>query len=105
VDVYEAAWPYGVVTRLAAAAEERGLPIGLWGLQPEDFGCERTATLVVDVRPVLDCKLAALRAHRTQIGPDHLLGALPADLAMEFLALEPWAGPPGGVLEELAADG
>jgi LmbE family N-acetylglucosaminyl deacetylase len=105
VDVYEAAWPYGVIAGLAAAARQRGLPVGLWGLQPEDFGCERPATLVVDVRPVLSRKLAALRAHRTQVGPEHLLGALPADLAMEYLAQEPWVGPPGGVLEELAAGG
>jgi LmbE family N-acetylglucosaminyl deacetylase len=105
VDVYEATWPYGVMTRLAAAAQRRGLPVGLWGLQPEDFGCERPATLVVDVRPVLERKLAALRAHRTQVGPDHLLAALPADLAEEFLAQEPWAGPTGGVLEELAGGG
>jgi LmbE family N-acetylglucosaminyl deacetylase len=106
VDVYEAAWPHGVVAGLAAAAAQRGLPVGLWGLEPEAFGCERDATLVVDVRPVLDRKLAALRAHRSQVGPDHLLGALPADLAAEFLAQEPWAGPPGGgVLEELADGG
>jgi LmbE family N-acetylglucosaminyl deacetylase len=105
VDVYEAAWPYGVVTALAAAAAQRGLPVGLWGLEPEDFGCDRPATLVVDVRPVLERKLAALRAHRTQMGPEHLLGALPADLAAQFLAHEPWAGPPGGVLEELAGGG
>ena len=102
VDVYEAAWPYGVVTRLVAAAADRGLPVALWGLEPEAFGCERAATLVVDVRPVVDRKLAALRAHRTQMGPDHLLGALPADLAAEFLGQEPWAGPSGGgVLGEL----
>jgi len=50
-------------------------------------------------------RFAALRAHRTQVGPDHLLGALPADLAAEFLAHEPWAGPPGGVLEELGGGG
>jgi len=48
------------------------------------------ATLVVDVLPVLDAKLAALRAHRTQLGRDHLLAALPGDLAERFLAHEAW---------------
>jgi LmbE family N-acetylglucosaminyl deacetylase len=105
VAVYEAAWPPGVVAGLAAAARERGLPVGLWGLEPEDFGGDRPATLVVDVRPVLARKLAALRAHRTQLGPDHLLAALPDDLAERFLGAEPWAGPADGPLEELLGRG
>jgi N-acetyl-1-D-myo-inositol-2-amino-2-deoxy-alpha-D-glucopyranoside deacetylase len=101
VDLYEAAWPSGLVAQLVGAAAERGLPVGLWGLEPEAFGSDRTPTVVIDVRPALARKLAALRAHRTQIGADHLFAALPDDLAERFLAFEPWAGPENGALEEL----
>jgi N-acetyl-1-D-myo-inositol-2-amino-2-deoxy-alpha-D-glucopyranoside deacetylase len=101
--LYEAAWPAGAMSALAAAAAERGLPTGLWGLEPEDFGWGREATLVLDVRSVLDRKLAALRAHRTQVGADHLLAALPDDLAERHLGHEGWVGPSGGPLEELLA--
>jgi LmbE family N-acetylglucosaminyl deacetylase len=103
--LYEAAWPAGAMTALAAAARERGLPTGLWGLEPEDFGWGREATLVLDVRPVLARKLAALRAHRTQVGADHLLAALPDDLAELHLGHEGWTGPADGPLEELLGRG
>lgn len=105
IEVYEAAWPSGLVAELAAAAVARRLPHGLWGLEPEAFGGDRAATVTVDVRAVLPQKLAALRAHRTQLGSDHLLSALPADLAERFLGSEPWAGPPGGCLLERLAGG
>ncbi|HWC87804.1 MAG TPA: PIG-L deacetylase family protein [Solirubrobacteraceae bacterium] len=101
VHVYEAAWPSGLMASLVAAAAERGLPVGLWGLEPEVFGSERAPTVVVDVRATLARKLAALRAHRSQIGHGHLFAALPADVAERFLAFEPWAGPGAGALEEL----
>jgi LmbE family N-acetylglucosaminyl deacetylase len=101
VDLYEAAWPAGLIAQLVTATAARGLPVGLWGIEPEAFGSDRTPTVVIDVRPALARKLAALRAHRTQIGPDHLFAALPEDLAERFLASEPWAGPENGALEEL----
>jgi LmbE family N-acetylglucosaminyl deacetylase len=105
VHVYEAAWPPGMMASLVAAVAERGLPVGLWDLEPEDFGSERTPSLAVDVRSVLAQKLAALRAHRSQIGAEHLLAALPTDIAERFLAFEPWAGPGGGALAELIRGG
>jgi N-acetyl-1-D-myo-inositol-2-amino-2-deoxy-alpha-D-glucopyranoside deacetylase len=89
--LYEAVWPAGRVSGLVAAARERGLPFDLWGLDPGAFGtAEDGPTVVVDVRPVLDRKLAALRAHRSQLGPDHLLTSLPDDLAHRFLGEEHW---------------
>jgi LmbE family N-acetylglucosaminyl deacetylase len=107
IALYEAAWGPEVVGGLAAAAAARGLPVDLWGLEPESFGSPDAApTLVLDVRRVLPRKLAALRAHRTQIGPRHLLGALPDDLAARFLGTEPWRlarpGDHGDVLRDLA---
>jgi len=60
---------------------------------------------VLDVRGVLSRKLAAVRAHRTQIGQEHLLCTLPDDLAARFLGAEPWRlarhGDRGDVLREL----
>jgi len=89
--LYESVWAPGLVSELAAAAAQRGLATGLWDIEPEAFGSHGVeATLVVDVLPVLDAKLAALRAHRTQLGRDHLLAALPGDLAERFLAHEAW---------------
>jgi LmbE family N-acetylglucosaminyl deacetylase len=93
--VYEAVWDSDLVSRLVAAVRERGLPADLWGLAPEAFGSDEPATVTVDVRAVLARKLAALRAHRTQLAADHLLSALPDDLAGRFLGEEAWrlAGP------------
>jgi LmbE family N-acetylglucosaminyl deacetylase len=104
-EIYEAVWPPGEMALLVSAARDRGLPAGLWGIEPEAFGCARAPTVTVDIRPALARKLAALRAHRSQIGSDHLLAALPADLAQQFLARELWAGPRSGALEELIGTG
>lgn len=101
VQVYEAVWPTSMIPGLAAAAAERGLPRDLWGIEPEAFGTDRAPDLTIDVTPVLAQKLAAVRAHRSQFGPDHLLTALPLDLAERFLANEYWVGPRPGKLEEL----
>jgi LmbE family N-acetylglucosaminyl deacetylase len=105
VDIYEAAWPSGLLSGLAAAAAQRGLAHELWGLEPEAFGTDRIANVAIDVRTVMAQKLSALRAHRTQLGTDHLLTALPLDLAERFLGSEPWVGPWGGRLEELLGGG
>jgi len=108
--LYETVWPSGLVSALVAAAQERGLPAGLWGLDPAAFGSpDAVATLVVDVRSTLDRKLIALRAHRTQLDCDHLLAALPKNLAERFLHQELWrlARPPrsdGGALAPLLGE-
>lgn len=89
--VYEAAWDATVVPGLVAAARARGLPTDLWGLDAEAFGvADPRPTLAIDVTPVLDAKLAALRAHRSQLADGHLLARLPDVLAREFLGSEPW---------------
>ncbi|MEJ7892341.1 MAG: PIG-L deacetylase family protein [Solirubrobacteraceae bacterium] len=94
--VLEAAWPPETISALVAAARERGLPTDLWGIPPEAFGSEGPApTLVVDGTPVLARKLAAIRAHRSQLIDGHLLLGLPDDLALRFLAHEPWRLAPG----------
>ncbi|MFN2501208.1 MAG: hypothetical protein ABR530_04275, partial [Pyrinomonadaceae bacterium] len=65
------------------------LELSAWGLDPAAFGAaEETITTRVDVRQYLDQKLAALRCHKTQFGPDNLFTSLPDDLAEEFLGVE-----------------
>ena len=87
--VYHATWPHGLAESLVSAASGRGQPVDLWGLSPGDFGVPAdTITTVIDVRPFLAAKLCALRSHRTQLHPAHLLQALPDDLAREFLGRE-----------------
>jgi LmbE family N-acetylglucosaminyl deacetylase len=87
--LYGATWPAGLVERVVGELHSRGLPADLWGIKPEAFGTrrEKIAT-VLDVSPFLSPKLAALRAHRTQLPDDHLLAALPDDLASTLLSRE-----------------
>lgn len=87
--LYESVWHASRVVELAHAMRERGLPSGLWGIPPADFGVDHDGSAIeVDVRPFLECKLSALRRHRTQLDPGHLFSALPADLAEEHLGWE-----------------
>ena len=86
---YGATWPKGHAGRLAALMRERRLPTDLWGIDPDAFGAPAEAiTASIDVRPFLPAKLAALRKHRSQIGPGHLLSAMPDDVAEELLGRE-----------------
>ena len=91
--VLEAIWRPGLVSELVDAAAARGLPCGLWNRTADAFGSPAAIALIaLDVRPVVARKLRALSAHRTQFAPDHLLAALPHDLAERFLGCEEWAG-------------
>jgi LmbE family N-acetylglucosaminyl deacetylase len=99
--VLEASWAPDLVPQLVAAAAARGLPVDLWGLDPEAFGsARRDPAATIDVRPVLARKLRALRSHRSQLGSEHLLAALPHDLAARFLGAETWHGGGSGAVEE-----
>lgn len=87
--LYGATWPEGHAGRLVSLARARGLPADLWGIAPDAFGAPaESITTTLDVRPFLPAKLAALRSYVSQIGPSHLLSALPDDLAEEFLGRE-----------------
>jgi N-acetyl-1-D-myo-inositol-2-amino-2-deoxy-alpha-D-glucopyranoside deacetylase len=87
--VYGATWPEAHAGRLVAVMRARGLETDLWGLEPEAFGApEDSITNLLDVRAFLPAKLAALQSYASQIGPGHLLSALPHDLAEEFLGRE-----------------
>jgi LmbE family N-acetylglucosaminyl deacetylase len=87
--LYGATWPEGHAGRLVSLMRARGLSGDLWGLEPDAFGApSHSITISPDVRPFLPAKLAALRGYASQIGPSHLLSALPDDLAEEFLGRE-----------------
>jgi LmbE family N-acetylglucosaminyl deacetylase len=87
--IYGATWPEGHAGRLVSLVRARGLPADLWGIVPDAFGAPADSiTAVLDVRPFLSAKLAALGCYASQIGPSHVLGALPADLAELFLGRE-----------------
>jgi LmbE family N-acetylglucosaminyl deacetylase len=102
--VLEASWPVELVPRLVVIAEARGLPIDLWGLEPQAFGSPPASPSVsIDVRPVLGRKLRALRAHRTQLHDGHLLTAQPDDLAARFLGSETWHSADRGAVDALRA--
>lgn len=107
--IYEATWPRNLAGDLVHAMESRGLSASLWGLSTRDFGSPPgRITTVLNVRPYLARKLQALRAHASQVGPDHLLTAIPPDLADRFLGDEyfirrPPSGARGDMLGEMIA--
>jgi N-acetyl-1-D-myo-inositol-2-amino-2-deoxy-alpha-D-glucopyranoside deacetylase len=87
--LYGATWPAGLAARLATELQALGLPHGLWGLDAEAFGVdERSIDTVLDVGAHVPAKLAALRAHRSQLGPDNLLSSVPDELAARVLGRE-----------------
>ncbi len=87
--VYYATWPRGWAGELVAALAARGVAADLWGLHPDDFGAPAASiTTALDVRRFLAAKLRALRSHRSQLGPGHLLRVVPDDLAEEYLGRE-----------------
>ena len=71
--LYYVTLPAGVMRALVDAAHARGGAAdggGLWGISPDAFGAAAPeAGIRLDVRPWVPRKLAAIRAHRTQVGP------------------------------------
>ena len=86
--VYGATWPEGH----AASSSHSCAPAGsrrICGPRARRLRrAEDSITNSIDVRVFLPAKLAALQAYASQIGPGHLLSALPDDLAEEFLGRE-----------------
>ena len=82
-------WPEWLAPRLVQAMAARALPTDLWGLSPDAFGSPaESITSSLDVRHHVATKVRALRCHRSQLHPGHLLHELPDDLAEEFLGHE-----------------
>lgn len=101
-DVLESVVPLGAMPALVEAMREQGLGVDLFNIEAEAFGTDAHPDLSVDILDVLGLKLAALRAHRTQLGPGHLLTGLPRAVAAEHLGSELWAGPTRRLAELLA---
>jgi len=82
-------WTARHVQQLLAALAEAGTPGQLWSLQPEQFpALDSVITAEVDVRSVLDKKLAAIHCHRTQLARDNALALLSGALAERHLGHE-----------------
>ncbi|HKQ78643.1 MAG TPA: PIG-L family deacetylase [Blastocatellia bacterium] len=81
--------PRGFYPNLIARMAEAGLETHLWGIPPEQFGVPfEEITIIYDVTPFLDHKLAALRRHRTQLDDSHMFTHLTSELAVEFFGSE-----------------
>src|SRR5438309_5302052 len=70
--LYYVTIPQGVMLAVTEAAHAKGSasPDSLWGMHPDSFGADaKPPSFSIDVRPWARRKLAALRCHRTQLGP------------------------------------
>jgi LmbE family N-acetylglucosaminyl deacetylase len=88
--LYYVTMPQGLMRELVQSAQGRGETVeGLWGIAPDAFGdLAKPPTLVVDVGPWIARKLAALRCHRTQMGPTNPIGWIDEDEARRWLGHE-----------------
>jgi LmbE family N-acetylglucosaminyl deacetylase len=110
--IYCVTMPRGMMRPIWDAAGARGWVApakGFWSLVPDAFGLSADPpTLVVDVAPWVDRKVAAIRCHRSQMGIGHPFDQLSPDEAARWLGIEHFHRAGGGgtgelVLEPLAA--
>jgi LmbE family N-acetylglucosaminyl deacetylase len=108
--LYHVTMPAGVMTEVVRAARARGWTPparGFWSLVPESFGLLADPhTIQVDVQAVVPRKLAAIVAHRTQMGTEHPFAQLSSADARRWLGAEYFRradipGRSGTVLEQL----
>ena len=94
--LYRSVWPKPLMSSFGDELRRRGLSDDLWELAPEDFGTDDLdGSFAIDVRPYVQRKLAALRAHRTQVPDHHALASIEEELAERFLGTE-WFAPLNG---------
>jgi LmbE family N-acetylglucosaminyl deacetylase len=90
--LYYVTMPEGIMLRVVEAAHAKsGAPpdSSLWGIAADAFGhCATPPTFVIDVRDWVPRKLAALRCHRTQMGPHNPIAWISEDEARQWLGLE-----------------
>ena len=111
--LYYVTMPQGIMRELVAAVDaKRGAPLGssVWGIEPDAFGdAALPPTLAIDVRGWTRRKLAALRCHQTQMGPDNPIAFIDEDVAQRWLGIEYFRRSPldsataESVLEQLGA--
>jgi len=82
----------GVMREVVEAAHAKGgapPDSSFWGIAPDAFGDgANPPTFVIDVRDWAVRKLAALRCHRTQMGPNNPMAWIDEDEARRWLGVE-----------------
>ena len=100
----------GVMREVVEAAHAKGgapPDSSFWGIAPDAFGDgANPPTFVIDVRDWAVRKLAALRCHQTQMGPNNPMAWIDADEARRWLGVEQFRRAPleatgDGILEHL----
>ena len=90
--LYYVTMPQGVMREVVGAAIAKGWTppdSSFWGIAPDAFGdAAGTPTLMVDVREWIPRKLAALRCHRTQMGPSNPFARIDHVEARRWLGIE-----------------
>lgn len=108
--LYYVTMPRGVMPEIVEAARARGWNTpqkGFWSITPESFGLLAVPhTTELDVVPFVGQKLAAILAHRSQMGAGHPFSTLTSSdaarwLGREFFRRADIAGRPGTLLEQL----
>ncbi len=107
--LYYVTMPAGVMPHIVEAAQAKsGEDATFWGIHPEAFGeAAKPPTFTIDVRGVAGRKLAALRCHRTQMGPRNPVAWIDEDETRRWLGTEQFRRAPipasgDAVLERLA---
>jgi LmbE family N-acetylglucosaminyl deacetylase len=90
--LYYVTMRHGVMRQVVDAAQAKGgAPPGtsFWGIEADAFGASATPPgFVIDVRDWVPRKLAALRCHRTQMGPTNPIAWIDDDEARRWLGVE-----------------
>src|SRR5258707_5893384 len=90
--LYYVTMPQGVMREVVEAAHAKGgapPDSSFWGIAPDAFGdSANPPSFVIDVRDWAVRKLAALRCHRTQMGPNNPMAWIDEDEARRWLGVE-----------------
>jgi len=90
--LYYVTMQHGVMREVVDAAHSKGgapPDSSFWGIEPDAFGDGATPpSFVIDVRDWVPRKLAALRCHRTQMGPNNPMAWISEEEARQWLGAE-----------------
>jgi len=90
--LYYVTMQHGVMREVVNAAHAKGgapPDSSFWGITPDAFGdSAKPPTFVIDVRDWVPRKLAALRCHRTQMGPNNPMAWINEEEARQWLGVE-----------------
>jgi LmbE family N-acetylglucosaminyl deacetylase len=90
--LYYVTMQHGVMREVVNAAHAKGgapPDSSFWGIAPDAFGdSAKPPSFVIDVRDWVPRKLAALRCHRTQMGPNNPMAWINDEEARQWLGIE-----------------